>query len=205
MTSGGRELLKWIAVALMTGDHVIKVFDLGYVPVVSELGRAAFPIFGLVMAYNLAQPGCDIVKSVRRLALWGLIAQPAHALAFGHLLPLNVLFSFAIAAAVIWAIRCRQWVVLALTASAAPAFVDYNWLGAAFVVFAWLAFVWRAPLMLIAAFIAICIFNLNGWALLAIPISILGFREWNVPRTRWAFYAYYVTHLFVLWIIGHMH
>ncbi len=43
----------------------------GYVPVVSELGRIAFPLFALVMACNLAQPGADLRKSIRRLALWG--------------------------------------------------------------------------------------------------------------------------------------
>ena len=45
MTSGGREALKWIALVLMTGDHVARVFFGGYVPVVSELGRIAFPVF----------------------------------------------------------------------------------------------------------------------------------------------------------------
>ena len=37
--SGARELLKWIALLAMTGDHVAKVVFGGYVPVVSELGR----------------------------------------------------------------------------------------------------------------------------------------------------------------------
>jgi hypothetical protein len=40
--SGARELLKWIALLAMTGDHVAKVVFGGYVPVVSELGRIAF-------------------------------------------------------------------------------------------------------------------------------------------------------------------
>ena len=66
-----RELLKWIALLAMTGDHVAKVVLGGYVPVVSELGRIAFPLFALVMACNLAQPGADLRKSIRRLALWG--------------------------------------------------------------------------------------------------------------------------------------
>ncbi|RXY87917.1 conjugal transfer protein, partial [Salmonella sp. 3DZ2-4SM] len=33
--SGARELLKWIALLAMTGDHVAKVVFGGYVPVVS--------------------------------------------------------------------------------------------------------------------------------------------------------------------------
>ncbi|WP_414547074.1 TraX family protein, partial [Stenotrophomonas forensis] len=89
MTSGGRELLKWLALLLMTGDHIVTVFALDYVPVVSQLGRVAFPVFALVMAYNLAQPGADVGKSARRLAFWGLVATPAAVLAFGQPLPLN--------------------------------------------------------------------------------------------------------------------
>ncbi|MFL7985039.1 TraX family protein, partial [Xanthomonas vasicola] len=88
MTSSGREALKWIALVLMTGDHVAKVLFGGYVPVLSELGRIAFPVFALVMAYNLAQPRADYAKSVLRLAGWGLLAQPFHAWAFGDWMPL---------------------------------------------------------------------------------------------------------------------
>jgi hypothetical protein len=205
MTSGGRELLKWIAVLLMTGDHVIKVFDLGYVPGVSELGRAAFPLFGLVMAFNLAQPECDVAKSVRRLSIWGLLAQPGHALAFGYWLPVNVLFSFAVSASVIWAVRARQWALVALLAGVLPAFVDYNWLGMFFVVGAWLAFHLRQPLMFVPGFIALCIFNLNGWALLEIPIWALGVAKIDVPRTGRSFYVYYVGHLLALGVIAYMH
>ena len=68
----------------MTGDHVARAFFAGYVPVLTELGRIAFPVFAFVMTYNLAQPGADVAKSVRRLMIWGLIAQPTHAVLFGH-------------------------------------------------------------------------------------------------------------------------
>lgn len=66
-SSGARELLKWIALLAMTGDHVAKVVFGGYVPVVGELGRIAFPLFALVMACNLARPGADLRRSIRRL------------------------------------------------------------------------------------------------------------------------------------------
>lgn len=71
-------------------------------PGLSEAGRVAFPLFALVMAYNLAQPGADAVKSVRRLDTWGLIAQPIHALAFGYWPQLNILLTFALCAAAIY-------------------------------------------------------------------------------------------------------
>lgn len=219
MTSGAREALKWLAVLLMTGDHVAKVFFGGYLPVVSELGRIAFPVFALVMAYNLAQPGADLGKSVRRLALWAAIAQPAHALAFGYWLPLNVLASFALAASVVWAIRAGRWWLVAALAGPLPLIVDYQWSGIAVVVSAWLWFGrhgrrmnwlvgswdWSRqrlyavlPIWVWISLALLCWYNGNGWALLALPVVALGDLPWSVPRTRWAFYGYYVGHLALL-------
>ncbi|PJL58741.1 TraX family protein [Stenotrophomonas maltophilia] len=199
MTGSAREVLKWLAVVLMTCDHVAKVIYGGYVPGLSEAGRVAFPLFALVMAYNLAQPGTDAVKSVRRLAMWGLIAQPVHALAFGYWLPLNILLTFALCAAAIYAAGQRRWVVLAFAAAVLPAFVDYQWAGVGFVLLAWLAFHRQRYWLLAPAFAAICWFNGNLWALGAIPVALgLSRVAWPVPRGRWAFYGYYVGHLAIL-------
>lgn len=199
MTSGGRELLKWIAVLLMTGDHIAKVFYGGDVPVVSELGRIAFPVFALVMAYNLAEPGADIAKSFRRLAMWAAIAQPAHALAFGRWLPLNVLASFALAASVVWAIRAGRWWLVVALAGPLPLLVDYQWAGIAVVVAGYaLRRLHGSPAAVFVQLLAIgllCFYNGNGWALLALPVMCLGYAPVSVPRTRWAFYGYYVGHL----------
>jgi len=216
-------LLKWIALLLMTGDHVAKVLDDGYIPVVSELGRIAFPLFALVLAYNLAQPGADVIKSVRRLLLWGIVAEPAYGLAFGYWLPFNVLLSFALAAAAIWSIQQRQWTLLGMCVLAAPLLVDYHWAGLVLVLTAWWLF--RLPavpnvlpqspswhgvghwserrvvrlVVLVASFWPLCWWNGNGWALLALPlVAALANRDFPIPRTRWTFYIYYVGHLAIL-------
>lgn len=203
MTSSAREILKWLAVILMTGDHVAKVVYGGYVPGLSEAGRVAFPLFALVMAYNLAQPGADMAKSVRRLVLWGLIAQPVHAWAFGYWLPLNILLTFALSAAAVYAIDRRQWIPAAVAVIVLPAFVDYQWAGVGFSVLAWLWFRGAAHVALVAAFAAICWFNGNLCALVAMPVLLGLFRvSWPVPRGRWAFYGYYVGHLAVLAILA---
>ena len=206
MTCGGREALKWLAVLLMTGDHVARVFFGGYVPVVSELGRIAFPVFALVMAYNLGEPQADIGKSVRRLALWAAIAQPGHALAFGHWMPLNVLASFALAAGVVWTIRDGRWWALAALAGPLALLVDYQWAGVAVVVagYAVRRFGWTLGTVtaLLVALGLLCLYNGNGWALLALPVMALGYAAVRVPRTRWAFYGYYVGHLAVLAALG---
>ncbi|HIE4187836.1 TPA: TraX family protein [Stenotrophomonas maltophilia] len=199
MTSSARELLKWLAVILMTGDHVAKVIYGGYVPGLSEAGRVAFPLFVLVMAYNLAQPGADVGKSVRRLALWGVIAQPVHASAFGYWLPLNILLTFALCAAAVYAVNQRGWgalVAFGFAALVLPAFVDYQWFGVWFVLLAYFAFREKSVGALFAAFVPLCVFNGSLWALAAIPVAVgLSHATWAMPRGRWAFYGYYVAHL----------
>lgn len=196
MTSSARELLKWLAVILMTGDHVAKVIYGGYVPGLSEAGRVAFPLFALVMAYNLAQPSADVGKSVRRLALWGVIAQPVHALTFGYWLPLNILLTFSLSALVIYAVERRESSVVVMAAGVLPLVVDYQWAGVGFVLLAWLGFRTRRPLLTFAAFAPLCVFNGNLWALAAIPVAVaLSRATCTVPRGRWAFYGYYVAHL----------
>jgi len=221
MTSGGREALKWLAVVLMTGDHVARVLFGGYVPVVSELGRIAFPVFAVVMAYNLAEPGADVGKSVRRLVAWGIVVQPFHALAFGHWLPLNVLLSFALATSAVWCAQHRRWWLLALCIAPAPLIVDYQWAGIALVLASWhwysrrrdlpqggasingLYFEtlsdWRDyPWVVAVPWCMLCAYNGNAWSLLALPVLLLGDLKCSVPRTRWAFYGYYVGHLALL-------
>ncbi|MEV5119884.1 TraX family protein [Stenotrophomonas indicatrix] len=200
MTSGGRELLKWIALVLMTGDHVLTVFGLGYVPVVSELGRVAFPVFALVMAYNLAQPGADAGKSARRLALWGLVATPAATLALGQILSLNVLLTFAAAAGGIWALERRQWALAGLLALVAPVALDYAWPGVWLVLAGWRWYRGQGgqPWLVWGCMCLLCLYNGNAWALLAIPLLRLGNVDVAIPRLGRVFYGYYVGHLAAL-------
>ncbi|CAD7716632.1 hypothetical protein LMG31884_22610 [Xanthomonas hydrangeae] len=205
MTSSGREALKWIALVLMTGDHVARVFFGGYVPVLSELGRIAFPVFALVMAYNLAQPRADYAKSVLRLAGWGLLAQPFHAWAFGYWMPLNVLLAFALAALLVWTVHARHWLYAAVSCLVLPLVVDYQWSGVWLVLAAWCWF--RTGRLeafggVLATLAALCWYNGNLWALGAIPVLALGYVWWPLPRLRWAFYGYYVGHLGLLVLIA---
>lgn len=207
MTSGGRELLKWIAVLAMTGDHVLKVFGLVYVPVLSQAGRVAFPLFAMILAYNLAQPGADVLKSVRRLLAWGVVATPVYWLAFGQLLPFNVLCAFALAAGAIWAVQGRRWALFAVCALPGPLFVDYQWAGLAVVVGAWWYF--SAPARrivvtlcgIVVPAVALCAYNGSVWSLLAMPMLLVAYVPISFPRTRWAFYGYYVAHLGLLVVV----
>lgn len=94
MTSSGREALKWLALVLMTGDHINAAFFDRSLPYLSEIARVAFPVFAFVLAYNLTDRSAWAKRGqiVQRLVLIGLIAQSFHPLGP---LPLNVLYSFA--------------------------------------------------------------------------------------------------------------
>ncbi len=213
VTSGGREFLKWLAAVFMTGDHVLKVLAIGYVPVVAELGRVAFPLFALVLAYNLAQPNADVEKSIKRLFVWGVIAAPVAAIAFQRVFPLNVLLAFALAAVCILAIERRRWIFLAACALLAPAAVEYQWSGLAIVLGGWVF--WRNPwqwrlsrpvsalLLLVLPVASLYFVNDNSWALLALPLLACAALRMPIPRSRRAFYLYYVGHLLVLVLLAY--
>ena len=78
---GSLEALKWIALVLMTGDHVNKYLFNGTIPALFNAGRVALPLFIFVLAYNLARPGTlergAYPRTMKRLALFGVLATPA--------------------------------------------------------------------------------------------------------------------------------
>jgi hypothetical protein len=57
VSDGSTELLKWIGLVLMTGDHINSCLFNSTLPVLFGLGRLCLPIFVFVLAYNLARPG----------------------------------------------------------------------------------------------------------------------------------------------------
>lgn len=203
MTSAGRELLKWVALLLMTGDHVNKVLLHGSQPWLTEAARVVFPIFAVVLAFNLAArlgPAVARRAMIRMLAAAALV-QPFHALAFGYFLPLNVLFTLALGVYVCTAPRwlgAVAWVVGGL-------FVDYQWFGVGVVVAGWFCVAgywyrdWVRYGAVVAAVASLAAINGNWWALAALPLLwLLRTYEGQVPRWRWTFYGYYVAHLVLL-------
>ena len=78
LNSGTLEALKWLAMLLMTLDHVNKHLLHASVPELFAAGRLALPLFGFVLGYNLARPGAltsgGYSRTARRLAVFGSIA-----------------------------------------------------------------------------------------------------------------------------------
>ena len=82
------ELLKWIALVLMTGDHVNKFLLSSSNVVLFSLGRTVLPIFIFVLAYNMARDRMMLkggyISSIRRMILFGILASPAFMLLDAH-------------------------------------------------------------------------------------------------------------------------
>lgn len=209
--------LKWVAVLLMTGDHVNKYLFNGTLPVLFELGRACLPIFVFVLAYNLARPKAmpNGIHSrlAKRLIVTGLIATPPF-IALGGLLggwwPLNIMFTLLTLVITIYCIeRCTK----AFSAIGALAFIA----GGAMVEFWWPAIVlglsvwaflrnhsfWPVAIGF-AALLSLSIINGNQWALLSVVFIAAAYfcsNRDSWPRFTWLFYAYYPAHLAIIWCI----
>lgn len=214
--NGTIEALKWLALALMTLDHVNKYLLHDKLAGAFALGRLAMPIFAFVLAYNLARPGAFekgvYPRVVLRLLLVGVIASVPF-MALGGLAagwwPLNILFLLALATASIWLIEKRT----NASQSAAfflflvgGAFVEFWWFGLGFCLAAW----WycKSPsrgrlLLWVTTGVSLHLVNSNLWALAAMPLILAAQHvDLRLPRLRNVFYAYYPAHLAVLWLVS---
>ncbi|WP_010101405.1 TraX family protein [Verminephrobacter aporrectodeae] len=75
VADGTCEGLKWLALALMTGDHVNKYLFNATLPVLFEAGRLALPIFVFVLACNLARPGTCPAGTAAACCAWAFSAR----------------------------------------------------------------------------------------------------------------------------------
>lgn len=209
VSDSGLELLKWLALVLMLGDHINSAFFGRELPVLTELSRICFPLFAMILGYNLARPGADKGRALKRLLLVALVSQLPHALALHYgVLPLNVLFTFALAVAVIDLVEKRHFMLAAIGFLSAGLFVDYAWPGVALVVSTWLGcrnsrvfsdFHPMAWLGVVASFMGLCLVNGNLYAWWALPVALAATSgQWPIPRKPWAFYVFYPVHLVVL-------
>lgn len=215
ISDGSLEALKWIALVLMTGDHVNKYLFNATLPVLFEAGRVALPLFIFVLAYNLARP--DVMareaygRTMKRLALFGAVASVPF-IALGGLAsgwwPLNVLFTLFVIAGTLLLVEkggAGTWIVAGILFLLGGSSVEYWWPAVALGLAVWWHCKrpswWSAGAAMLAC-VALWPVNGNLWALGAGPLVLIASRvELHMPRLRWAFYAYYPLHLAALWLI----
>ncbi len=208
---GTLEAVKWLALVSMVWDHGVRFLLYGlsgassYGPA-TAFGRLAFPLFALILAYNLARPGMDRAayrRTLLRLLGFGLLAVPAYWYLIGPY-PLNILFTLALATLIVAAYEARpDWrgaLGGALLFVSGGALVEYGWPGLTLILsaYAWFrsgATLW-STVLLAAGFLALADINWSHWGTLALPVFLLASAvSLRVPRNKWFFYAFYPIHL----------
>lgn len=213
VSDGALELLKWVALALMTGDHVNRYLLVERLPFLTEAARLSFPTFLFVFAYNLARPLAlekkNVLRLLKRLTLFGVLAAAPHAFLTDSLwgfFPLNILFSFAALVSVLFFLDRGDWRNVVCGTGLfifLGFFIEYEWSGVALGLSFWMFFK-KPSLLALYAVAAACFslrqFNATHWALAAPPLLFLfvPFIRVRMPRWQWFFYAYYPIHLFVI-------
>ena len=214
VANGTIEALKYLALLLMTLDHINKYLFKAQLPYLFESGRLAMPIFGFVLAYNLARPAAlqngVHLRVMKRLLAFGALASIFLIPMVGWL-PLNILFMLLVATCMIYLIEePGHWNKLfaCLVFLVGGILVEFWWLALAYCLAAW----WfcKSPsiakgLLWIIATASLSAVNHNAWALAALPVILLSpYIAIEIPRLRHVFYAYYPAHLAVLLAIQHL-
>lgn len=210
VADGSIEALKWIALVAMLLDHVNKYLFGATLPVLFELGRIAMPLFGFVLAYNLARPDASATgahrRTARRLLAAGTISQLPYAALGGSLWPLNILFTLLASVLALIALqsggRSRIWAVAALVTGAGM-LVEFLWFGIANVLAAWWFCRKASPRRLavwLASTAALGLVNGNLWSLMAPWLVLVASQlDAGMPRHPRLFYAAYPLHLVLIW------
>jgi hypothetical protein len=122
--------LKIAATALMIADHIHLVFFLRSETWLFWITRLVYPMFMLLVAYNLEYRRAKAHKYVVSLLLFGSLAQPFYMMAFGFT-HFNVMFTLATGVllhqALVWS-RPRVHVGFRLIALLALLTVPFEWL-----------------------------------------------------------------------------
>lgn len=220
------ELLKWIALVLMTGDHVNKFLLSSSNVVLFSLGRTVLPIFIFVLAYNMARDGTMTkgcyIRSIKRMLLFGILASPAFILLGGHVALvseekeiwwiLNILFSMALLTWCLYSLEKGdndiKWLWIGwLSFWVGGLFIEFWWSGLGLGVAIWWYFKNKSYSRIILALFFSLLFLLavnqgNSSFLIAFILILLASKlPINFPRMKWFFYFYYPFHLTVILFI----
>ncbi len=210
----GREVLKWVAIATMTVDHIGAVL---YPDIIALriVGRIAFPLFAYLLV--LGVESSKTPKSLRNYFLglfaFAIISQPPFYLALGYAPfdALNIFFTLS------FGILVLSMPLLILPLGIVSLFINFDYGVYGLVLIACIFQLRRGIktglffLVLLNA-VSLLLWDIQIFSLLAVPLmllhmkgylKILGNRE-SFPYPRWAkyfYYAYYPAHLTLLYLI----
>lgn len=208
ISSGTLEGIKYLALILMTLDHVNKFWFKEAYASIFLAGRLAMPLFAFSLAYNLARPGSlqkgVHVRTIKRLFLFGLVASPIYFLLanmyYGW--PLNILFLLLAGCSIVYLIEkggALNTCLALLIFIFGGALVEFWWFGLAFFLASWRYCKSPTTLTMVGMTVAaagLYVVNRNMWALAAVPLIFLApCIDLKIARYRHIFYAYYPVHL----------
>ncbi len=209
LADGTAEALKWLALALMVLDHVNQYLCHSALPWVFPIARLSFPLFGFVLAYNLARPDTisngAAVRLMKRLATFALIAAIPHTILDGRLFPLNILATLLVATGTVYLFEqggLKRWHGI-LVFVAGGCIVEGNWFAVAVCVTAYRycqsPTVLRLSLLIASLAVLGLFINANQWALAVLPVILIApYVGISLKRQRHLFYWFYPAHLAVI-------
>ncbi len=209
LADGTAEALKWLALALMVLDHVNKYLCNDTLPWVFPIARLSFPLFGFVLAYNLARQETisngAAVRVMKRLALFALVAAIPHFILDGRFFPLNILATLLVATGTIYLFGqggLKRWLGI-FVFMAGGFIVEGNWFAIAVCMTAYRycqspTALRLSPLTASLAVLGLFI-NTNQWALAVLPVILIASHvKISLKRHRHFFYWFYPAHLVVI-------
>lgn len=210
LSSSQQELLRWLALSCMVIDHVAFIFlDRETAQPLRALGRIAWPLFAYLLAYNVAVRRVAPAKYLRPLAVFTLLSQLPHWLAFSSNW-VNIIGTLLLGATVLHVLEERSYdrlgglLTLLLVLVLSP-FVEYGTSGVLLVAGCWLFLRYPHVLTLSTAVALVALVNYPhaSWpfGLLAVAVVIavtLLPERFGLPRSGRLPWIFYPAHLLVL-------
>ena len=209
LADGTAEALKWLALALMVLDHVNKYLYNDALPWVFPIARISFPLFGFVLAYNLARQETisngAAVRVMKRLAIFALVAALPHVALDGRFFPMNILATLLVATGTIYLFEqggLKRWQGI-LVFMAGGCIVEGNWFAVAVCMTAYRycqsPTVLRLSSLMASLAVLGLFINANQWALAVLPVILIAPHvRISLKRQRHFFYWFYPAHLAVI-------
>lgn len=209
LSSEQQAFLKWAAVGSMVVDHVGMVLLPDWL-FLRLVGRVAFPLFGFLLAYNMAARGVPARKYLRPLALFAVISQAPFVLAAGapwwHL-NIFITLLLGVVASGVMRRELPAWWLLLLPLGLVS---DYGLAGVLMIVClsvgledqaprSWVALVGAAVLLVIAQ--AAPVLGLVALLGVALVLWVSNIKPKVGRGPRWLFYWFYPAHLAVLVVV----
>jgi hypothetical protein len=206
LSTRGQDWLRVVAVGLMLVDHASKTMIHDPAHLGHLLGRAAFPLFALLVAYNLERHRTPLVRYLLPMLAFGLLAQVPYWALFGG--P-NIMWTLALGVVacapgrIAWASLEHLAVVVAVLVVALVTGANYGafgvllFLGARLVVRE--ASPWHWALFGVCALFAnASLFGVTALASIGIVVALRAVPGARLRLGRWWAYWVYPAHLWAL-------